>query len=241
MLQNNRYEVSDGVQGGQLYTDGVSTNASVAGNIINGNYWPTNPQGPFPPLATGCAWKATSVFNAGVESYGFGHRFFNNEIEQNLGAGMQFAGSVPTGQITISSANPWYSSDSPRFIEANGAGGIGFLGPITNSGYIYPAQGVTLDDVLLRNNAQEDVYLDSVSNSSAYNYFINGIYNGFVNNSCLLSSPPIKSYTASSNPLTNSTPGTQSSAYSTYRGGACPIPNWTSQTPPPSHIPGWSW
>lgn len=99
------------------------------------------------------------------------------------------------------------------------AGGIGFLGPVTNVGFIYPAQGVTLDDVLVRNNGQEQVYLDSVTNSSVYNYFINGIYNGFVNNSCLSgSAPPVVSFAAPQDPLTYSTPGN----YSNYRGGGMP-------------------
>jgi hypothetical protein len=235
LLQSNRYEDPDGSGGGQLYTDAQSTNGYVAGNVINGNFWPGVP---VPALATGCSWVAGNALNAGIEAYGFGHGFFNNEIEQHTGAGIQLAGSNPTGLITISSANPSQAGDTPRYIESNEAGGIGFLGPATGPGLIYGTQGVTLDDVLSRNNSNEQVYLSSVSGSNQINYFTGGTYNGYVNNACLSSTNPlVRSVGTAQTPLLYPVPA----SYTTYRGGACPSTTWSSQTPAVSHQPGWRW
>src|SRR5438105_7465891 len=88
---------------------------------------------------------------------------------------MQFAGSEPTGQITISS-NPVDGLDSlPRFIERNRAGGIAFLGtqwchdnPSSAPSPCQPASGVIMDAVLVRDNGGPSVYLDGVPNYGGY-------------------------------------------------------------------------
>ena len=141
---------------------------------------------------------------------------------------MQFAGSEPTGQITISSSNPFDPSDTPKYVEGNAAGGIVFLGPNTWAPATQTAQGVTLDDVLVRNNAFYEVALDGVSNY--------GTYIGFINNSCLSGTNPTHVTPTSWTTLSNPLPG----SYALYRGGVCPNPSGPP-TPARSHIPGWTW
>jgi hypothetical protein len=113
-LYQNRYEPSDWApvrtlgclgggclqQGGQLAVNGApnqtitggcpgytcSTNAYVAGNVINGNSWPTLlPNGSYPAQATGCQWGTGLAFNAGVEGYGFGHALYNTRVMHSYG------------------------------------------------------------------------------------------------------------------------------------------------------------
>ncbi len=239
LLYSNRYEVSDGSGGGQIFVSPDSHDASVAGNVIDGGNWPPPPPASWPPqLATGCPAPAQPQYNAGVEGYGLDHRFYNNEIVNNTGNGMQFAGSERTERITISSANPWDASDTPRFIEHNGAGGIAFLGPEWCTTYNFQGQcqatsGVTLDAILVRDNGGRSVFLDGVSNNSSYT--------GFVNGSCIsgnhIDGVPADIPSGQST-LTYPVPG----SYDSIRGGACPVSAWP-QLPAPasSHIPGWPW
>jgi hypothetical protein len=173
------------------------------------------------------------------------------------GSGMQFAGSNPTGDITISSANPSDSSDTPRFIEFNSKGGIVFLGPnegfpaTNNLGYIATGVGVTLDDVLVQNNAGYSVVLDNVTNDTTRNNpETSSPYIGFINNSCISgnllqnqasgSGDVPSAFSLLSSPTPGSYPGP---SYSTYRGGACPTSMAPLNTPKPaeSMIPGWVW
>jgi hypothetical protein len=111
-----------------------------------------------------------------VEAYGFGHGFYNNEIEQHTGAGMVFGGGAPAGQITVSSTNPRNSQDVPRFIESNLGHGMWFLGTYFFD-FPYPVQGARLDGLLVRKNGGYGVLLDSVSDS--------GPFTGFANGSCM--------------------------------------------------------
>jgi hypothetical protein len=238
-LFQNRYEISDGSGGGQVALTPASSNGTVAGNVIDGNSWPPFP---YPALLTGCQPPASQQYNSGTETYGFGHVFYNNEIEKHTGSGMAFAGSNPTGDITISSANPFDPSDTPRYVEASAAGGIVFLGP--NEGWTQPAVGVMLDDVLVQNNAgYGGVVLDGVSNDTAILSPLNGQpYVGFINNSCMSGNVLANGLSqnvssASWTSLLNKTPV----EYSNYRGGTCPVSGSGAQTPAPSHIPGWNW
>jgi hypothetical protein len=152
-----------------------SLNATIAANVIDGNYWETNPG---TALATGCQAPQISGTQQpyGVEAYGFGHGFYNNEIEQHTGTGMVFGGGAPAGQITVSSTNPWTSQDVPRFIESNLGNGLWFLGTHFFD-FPFPVQGAKLDGVLIRKNGAYGVLLDSVSDS--------GLYTGFANGSCM--------------------------------------------------------
>ena len=227
-------------QGGQLTLTGdltqtlsggcpgytCSSDASVAGNVIIGNNWPPL-TGPYPAQATGCPWGSGSAFNAGIEAYGFGHSFYNNEVNTTTGSGMQLAGSNPTGNITISSLNPFNPSDPTRAIEGNANGGIVFLGPITNSSFTYSAVGVSLNDVIAQNNQKFGVVLDTVSNYSSYT--------GFINNACITGNPfgdtSPTSWTTLSNPL----PANDN----LFWGGTCPLSGYS--VPAASHIAGWTW
>jgi hypothetical protein len=249
LLLQNRYEISDGSQGGQLFLDPSSLDARVTGNVIDGNFWPDYSNGP-PEPATGCQLPPTTQFNNGVEAYGFEHYFFNNEIEKHTGPGMQFAGSHPTGKITISSENPNDPSDTPRFIEMNKGGGIWFLGPSWTE-YTITAQGVALYKINARNNAIVDVNLDSVSNDGTLGYY--GAYHGFVGDSCIIPGVVSADYYGPvagvpgvngsvpppyNNTLTHPIP----TSYGAYPpSGTCPDPGWPAQTPARSYIPGWHW
>jgi hypothetical protein len=256
-LFQNRYELSDWntgpadqscanppciQQGGQLTLTGdtnqtlsggcssCSSNATVAANVIIGNGWPsTTDPPPYPAQATKCPWGNGQAFNAGVEAYGFGHFFYNNEINTNTGSGMQFAGSNPTGNITISSANPIDSSDRTRSIEANSHSGIAFLGPATNTSFTHPAVGVTLDDVIVQQTGGGyGVVLDSVGTY--------GTYLGFTNNSCMSVNIPDNVHVIGTSGLGLVT---APQSYNSLRGGACPTSGYP--LPAPTHVPGWSW
>jgi hypothetical protein len=200
LLYQNRYELSDGSTGGSVFLDPGSSNAFVAGNVINGNLWFTRANDKT-PLATGCLGpQGADQFPGGVEVYGYGHGFYNNEIEQHRGSGIGGAGSENTGRITISSQNPSDPSDTPRYIEMNAFNGIQFLGfdnfgnpACGNTGWldqdnvchpVRPVVGVTLYNINVRNNAPFDVDLDSVSNDSTVGFY--GPYNGFLNSSCII-------------------------------------------------------
>ena len=161
-------------------------------------------------------------YNPGIEAYGTGHRFYNNEVEQSSGYGMQLGGSVATGQILISSSNPWDGSDAPRSIEKNLGHGIVLLGPPT---WPYSTQGVTLDDVLVQNNSGYSVYLEEVQNY--------GSFTGFTSDSCMSgnSSGDVPyNNAAASDPLSYPAPA----SYSVYTGPTGPAcPSSGSQSPAP--------
>ncbi|MCC6585757.1 MAG: hypothetical protein IT168_03485 [Bryobacterales bacterium] len=252
LLYQNRYEISDGSGGGQLFVGPSSSAASVTGNVIDGNLWPDYSNGR-PNLATGCLLPNNAQFNAGVEGYGWDHYFFNNEIERHTGSGMQFAGSEPTGRITISGENPSDPSDTPRYIEMNKAGGIVFLGPYWTPSWPLAAQGVALYRVNVRNNAGFDVVLDGISDDATSGYY-SGEYRGFIGNSCIIPGQPIpRQYTGPVAGLPNVNgglppphPNTLTRPLPTSYGayppiGTCPDPGWPAQTPAKSTIPGWKW
>jgi hypothetical protein len=250
LLQGNRYEVSDGSGGGQIFVSPASDGASVVGNVMDGLLWPPVAiPVTTPALETQCAWltPGQQQYNVGVEGYGFRHGFYNNAILNQTGSGMQFAASDPTGQITISSANPWDATDPPRFIEANQLGGIAFLGPQHCAANppppgqaCYAAVGVSLDDVLVMNNRTtltgSAVVLDGVSDhvsseGRAYRGFINGAcMSGNVTNTQQPANVPV-----GINSLTYPVPDT----YASFRGGACPATG--STVPAPSYRTGWPW
>ena len=162
---------------------------------------------------------------------------------------MQFAGSEPTGRITISSENPSDPSDTLRYIEMNKASGIVSLGPY-HTDYAVTTQGITLYKVNVRNNAGWDIDLDGVSNDYSVGYY--GQYVGFLNDSCIIVSnndgpvrgaspgpvPPPPYENALLNPVPSNWP---SLGTYTYNGGSCADPGWPAQTPARSNIPGWRW
>jgi hypothetical protein len=186
-----------------------STDAAIASNTINGYCWPgylpasgdkagqciagqqiaatgcptTSPNWPSAPPPPG--------FSGGIEANGWGHVFYNNEVAFNAGGGiavnLKSAGECPNGprsqacmegHLAITSNNPWYVGDNPKFVEQNTWNGITVWGP---SGNYNSFQGVTLDNILVRANAAQAVYLEGVSADPPYT--------GFINGACLYPSP----------------------------------------------------
>jgi hypothetical protein len=210
LLAQSRYEMPNG-QGGQVFVSPSSSGTVVAGNVIDGtpgwdgvsilDLWTTTSS---TMLDTGCSPRPDDQYPSGIEAYGSGQFFYNNEAENNSGGGMGFGGSNPTNDITISSWNPYDPSDTPRYIENNGWAGILFLGPYTLGncplspgvlGYldshsvcqpIIAVHGVTLDNVLVRRNAGYGVRLDGVSEDSTNtNPVPGGYFTGFIHNACI--------------------------------------------------------
>jgi hypothetical protein len=284
LVVQSRYEMPNGA-GGQVFLSPSSSGASVAGNVIDGtpgydgvtiaDLWHTTST---TVLDTGCSPQSGAEFPGGIEVYGSGHFFYNNEVENNSGGGMQLAGSNPTSDITISSWNGENPSDTtPRYIEYNGYDGIQFLGPYALSadctvsgggpGYldshsvcqpIYAAQGVTLDNVLVRRNNGYGVRLDGVSNDVLHtNPIFGGNYNGFINNACINDGNNVETAYGAipldpTNPPANPTPASDAlwyqrttAPYNTANYGqnsSCPASSGPAEpTPARSNIPGWRW
>jgi hypothetical protein len=185
---NNRYEGSDNASGGQLAMYPSTSWSTWAGNVIDGNNWKTNSQ-----TVNGCPVQAGLV-SEGVEVNGTGHRFYNNEIANNVSGGMaigtalKYGDTFNTAQIVVSASNPWYPSDTQRYIENNGGDGIvvygGYRCPDSDSPYCntcrFPdgspgpchttdptfdqVQGLTLDTLQILNNKGFGVSLYYVDN-----------------------------------------------------------------------------
>jgi hypothetical protein len=148
-----------------------------------------------------------------------------------------------TGQIYISSSNPFDSSDATRLIERNAHGGIDFCGPSENAACVSPAVGVVLDDVLVENNAGYGVSLSDVSP-----YYGPTNYLGFINaagyrSACLTGNTGVPG-----DPITDTNTHVPTSLPPPYRtplndadfhGNPCPASG--GKTPALSHIPGWLW
>jgi hypothetical protein len=188
-LTQNRYELPDGISGGQFAVYQFVTNAFVAANVMDGAGWPTadlwdNPDPitglPTKQLATGCTMVSQTPLQVdGIEASGVGHGFFNNEITHYTGGGMAISDgdTVATKDVTISSNNPSDPNDAPRFIEYNASDGIVLFGPPHPA----PADtaGVTLDAVFVQNNAGFGVSSYFVENDDPNKYI------GFINGSCI--------------------------------------------------------
>jgi hypothetical protein len=272
-LFQNRYELSDGYGGGVLTLNGPgetdphqSSYALVAGNVINGNYWP--PQASPPARVNGCPFPGVNQ-SPGVEVYGTGHRLYNNEVYQNTGSGMTFAGSCdydtdpksptygqhngkpacPVSDITISGVN--YvpnSNDSPKYVEGNQFGGIWFRSgcPTCDA-----SNGVTLDNLLVWNNAKWGINLSGVSiDPSNANPINGGAYSGFISQTCMSNTTYPNVTSTYANGLGSGGVPLNPNPYSSYTnpytnppwtGGSCPGRPGGTATPAPSNIPRWPW
>ncbi|MBX9600272.1 MAG: hypothetical protein K2X35_04680 [Bryobacteraceae bacterium] len=112
-ILQNRYEIFDGTGQGQIYLSGGASTVSVAGNVINGNYWRTNGQ----PV-NGCSTQNNvQPYPMGIEAFGTGHRFYNNWILQHLGWGILVRQS---SGVLVSTDNPWVPGSPRQYIENNG-------------------------------------------------------------------------------------------------------------------------
>jgi hypothetical protein len=271
-LFKNRYEISDGSGGGQLYLEGEkcplgvecgSRAAIVAGNVIWGGQWPPPPT--LTPLPTGCLLPTERQFNAGVEGYGFGHFFYNNEVSDHTGSGMQFAASNSTGRITISSA-PYFPEDTvQRFIEGNSAGGIVFIGwgwcNVETPGTCYPAIGVTFDAVFVAKNSLGSISLEDVSNALDESGMpiinprvmnkestpqVSATYTGFFNGACLIGNKnragELDDTPEFGQLLMRPLPSSITTYVATTTPLSCPSPWWEGDPPPAApYRPGWPW
>jgi hypothetical protein len=201
-LTHNRFEISDGIGGGQLTIwrgfirhQLAPASALVTSNTIDGQNW-VRPAGDGLEPSTGCEYvpsiypdcetcQPTAHWDqqppSGVESNGYGHAFYDNEIVNNTGGGMAFnldTPQTPTGRITIGGLNPTSPSDTLRYIEANGYNGVTFRyddkAGLVNGVDRGSVDGVTLDAIFTRKNAGYGVAFNNVLDNASYTGFING-------------------------------------------------------------------
>lgn len=126
ILNFNRYEMSDGISGGQVYIPDNSPAPSggycsaifgttdpcyalVADNSINGNYWSTTK---YVPGTTDilCSPGASHQYPLGIEGSGNGHGYYNNSVIQNYGHGILLRPWSPTNPLNnniISGYDPY--------------------------------------------------------------------------------------------------------------------------------------
>jgi hypothetical protein len=227
-ISRNRYEMVDGVWGGQLYI--TSAAASIANNVINGDYWHTSlaqQSDPTQPNYTICApgYNAnagTNVFPHGIEGSGDYNRYYNNEINQNLGYGMLLSGSLKN--TIISGYDPFCTSTyrcttfTPQYVEYN-AGCWSFspqcfpvnnfsaLGGITIDGQTYTNHNIVLDHVRSQYNGRAAVAIQNVQTNTSGTGFVDSVGGG--NKACIGHETPY-----SWQDLT--TTGTVSSAYTSF-------------------------
>jgi hypothetical protein len=116
---SSRYELG-GVSGGLVYINDQATYASVANNLIDGNNWDastaqqSNPSGANYTL---CAPNnVNDNHNTGIEAFGLGHHYYNNQIQYNLGYGMLLRDTA--GSTHHSMDNTFVSGYDP-FCAAN--------------------------------------------------------------------------------------------------------------------------
>lgn len=189
-LYENRFEMPDLQGGGQLFTDPVSANATIAENTINGANWqtPTSTVGN-PWTINGCWPPGTVQYVAGVEAYsrkpptGAGnHKFYNNEITQNLGGGMGVGGTDGT---YISGNDYAYSGYAVKYVQYNGYYSGSTIVANVRGIAIYPTgccgynTNVTLDHVRSSNNSGDGINVHASTGSD------NTTGAGYINNACL--------------------------------------------------------
>jgi len=189
LLWENRYEMPDGIGGGQLYLEQGSGNVTVDENTIDGNNWQTGST----PI-NGCAPPSTPQLASGVEAYGSDLYFYNNSIARHTSVGMGFTGVT---NITVSGNNPYCSScvtNNPKYVQLNKAFGIWFYNALASN------SGVTLDHVRSVSNDWDGVNIDSTSGT------------GFINDACLSAPQGYNAYLVSQNStLTYRQPGNPTS------------------------------
>jgi hypothetical protein len=89
-INNNRYEQPDGTSGGQIFVTDTTTYPAIYQNTINGNYWYTNlaqDTNPMNPYDVRCL-PSSGLWSHGIEGGATGFRYYNNQIEQNIGFGI---------------------------------------------------------------------------------------------------------------------------------------------------------
>lgn len=182
LLHRNRYEMSDPIEGGQLHLDDHSSNAIVAENVIDGDYWA--PQG---QMVNGCV--SSNQYMNGVEAYGNSHSFYNNDILQNIATGMTLKGIA---NLMVSGFYPDCPSCNPKYVHHNGYHGIRLLPyQFTPSGPIQYNTNLRFDHVRSNNNGA--IPFTPAAPFPGYSISFSGADSGmFLNDSCLIpTNPPI--------------------------------------------------
>jgi hypothetical protein len=157
-LTLNRYEVSDGVPGGQLNLEPESSRATVTGNsIVGGNYsvYPGNIAliDPMTGMSYACpvVSRPDSLFPMGIvglEGYGDSHTVANNYVAGNGNGGMLIMG-----------ASPW--SLLGNTVTQNGSTGYGG-GIIFHAYEGRPNVGVAMTSQTISNNYRVGLSLESM-------------------------------------------------------------------------------
>jgi hypothetical protein len=193
-LYKNRYEMTDGVGGGQIYINATVNATAVAANTIDGGYWHRDSVYDSSKTTVNTCTAVSghplshSSYPHGIEGSGSQHQYYNNHILQNLGFGMlirkQESGynSTPTTDTVISTENPWVANQPRTFVELNAGcttlttcfSGVGFpVGGIVLATTTGPINDVNFNSVRVRNNAAPGIYLDSLgwTGASAAGFF----------------------------------------------------------------------
>ncbi len=197
-----KYEEPDGVPGGVIYIPGTNpvSYASIADNVLNGNYWDTtNAQdtNPSAPNYTLCL-PSPRLWSFGIETSGNGHRYFNNSVIQNLGFGIllrPWDSNSSLNDNVISGWDPFCTGSCqfvPHYVENNGGCwtlygcyGSGWPSAYRMSGISVITQGaggsgtgtvsnLTLDHVRSVVNSRYGVSLDGVTGGPGFIDSVNG-------------------------------------------------------------------
>ena len=202
----NRYEMSDGVGGGQIFT-GSTSDTAVAANWIDGKNYVTNGS-----TINGCP-TVVGQSPTGLEVYGSYQAFYDNQVQNHYGIGIEmYAGSASgynaPSNITFSGLNPWNPSDAYRCTSYSGWRGMYF-------------HGTGQEQVAVTLNAVCVTYTGLNGYTGTYGIELNYVTGtGFTDNACLHSNDAEQnnsSYnilTGTDVSLTNPLPGNTTSCYS---------------------------
>lgn len=209
-LFSNRYEQPDGASGGQLYINGAATYASVANNLIDGNYWTTTGHNSGNTDMI-CSPAGTGDYVFGVEGFGVGHRFFNNQIQNNTGWGILLRPSASGSggsldNTVVSGYDPFCSEGYPpgcqptaHYITNNascwplyGCYGAGWGADMAIAGLTIDGKNgvesnnITLDNIRVTNNGRLGVSLSYLNGSPGFT----DSQNSGAPDACITSNPP---------------------------------------------------
>ena len=156
VFSQNRYEVSDGEAGGQVYVNYSAANSSVYDNTIDGYSWQTSSAN-----INNCYPPATPQGPGGIEiePYSSNTKVHSNSVKRNPWYGVE-GHSVNSLEVS-GYLKDICGSCYPRYIENNTGGpaglgnGVSFPQP---TGFPFSA-GLILDRVLSRNNGGSAAYI----------------------------------------------------------------------------------
>jgi hypothetical protein len=168
-LFQNRYEMADGVIGGQLFVADQTTSNLVADNTVDGNEWTTGSGTTVNDCSVGAGLAPT-----GIEGSGPYTQYDNNWVANNYAWGMllrPWSATEPLNTITISSVDP-YDAYEEYIIDTNGfctncyftnlAGISVNTSDANGDGYSGTVESLTLDSLYVEAN-NYGIVLDDVS------------------------------------------------------------------------------